>query len=101
VLSKKEHYFSWFDRVNSLIAGVKRTSQYSFVFWDTFFKVAANFGNASKEILDANTPEDIEALRKKRIKLVLHEGNDYCSQEVALINPEIRNMVDNICFMSV
>jgi hypothetical protein len=97
----KKPHFNWFDRDNCFIAGVRRAPPYTHLFWVLFFKVAANLGDASKAILDANSPAEIDALRLKKVKVVIQDGTDFVTQEVKLISDEIRSMVDNICYMAV
>ena len=97
----KKPHFNWFDRDNCFIAGVRRAPPYTDLFWVLFFQVAANLGDASKEIMEANSPAEIDALRLKKIKVVVHDGTDFITQEIKLISDEIRSMVDNICYMAV
>ena len=73
----KKPHFNWWDRDNTFIAGVKRAPPYTALFWEMFFKVAANLGDASKNILEANSPEAIDALRAKKVKVVTHDGSDF------------------------
>ncbi len=51
--------------------------------------------------MEANSPGEIDALRLKKVKVVIHDCNDFITQEVKLISDEIRSMVDNICYMAV
>ena len=74
---------------------------YIHLFWLSFFKVAFNLRDASKEIMEANSPGEIDALRLKKVKVVIHDGNNFITKEVKLISDEIRSMVDNICYMAV
>ncbi len=60
-----------------------------------------DLGDASKEIMEANSPGEIDALRLKKVKVVIHDGNDFITQEVKLISDEIRSMANNICYMAV
>ena len=97
----KKPHFNWWDRDNTFIAGVKRAPPYTALFWEMFFKVAANLGDASKDILEANSPEAIDALRARKVKVVTHDGSAFITEEIRLISDNIRAMVDNICFMGV
>jgi hypothetical protein len=99
--AEKKPYFNWFDRDNSFIAGVKKAPPYTEVFWIMFFKIASNLGDMCKEICNASTDAEIEALRKKRIKVDVLVDNDIVVEERSLISPELRSMVDNICYMAV
>jgi hypothetical protein len=98
--NKKPH-FNWFDRDNCFIAGVKRAPQYTKLFWELFLEVASNTGDHGKRIVDANTPQEIEALRSTTLRVVVQEDNDFVNVEIPLISAEMRAMVDNICYMAV
>ena len=97
----KKPHFNWFDRENCFIAGVRRAPQYTDLFWVLFLKVAANTGDHGKRIVDANTPQEIEALRSTSVRVVAQEGTEIINTEIPLISAEMRAMVDNICYMSV
>jgi hypothetical protein len=97
----KKPYFNWFDRDNSFIAGVKKAPPCTEVFWLMLMKIDANLGDMCKEIFNAITPAEIVTLRKKKIKVEILEDNDIVATEESLISPEIRSMVDNICYMAV
>ena len=98
--NKKPH-FNWFDRDNCFIAGVKRAPQYTKLFWELFLEVASNTGDYGKRIVDATTPQEIEALRSTTLRVVVQEGDDFVNVEIPLISAEMRAMVDNICYMAV
>ncbi len=66
-----------------------------------FLKVAANLGDASTEILEANSPADIDALRLRKVKLVTHDFSTCEQCEVPVISDAVRSMVDNICYIPV
>jgi hypothetical protein len=59
-----------------------------------FFKVAANLGDISKEILEASSPEEIELLHPKMLKVVVEEDGEVCTKEIKMISTAIRVMVD-------
>ncbi len=59
--------------------------------------MAAKLGDGSKEI----SPEEIDALLWTKVKVVIHDGNDFVTQEIKLITDKIRAMVDDICYMAV
>ncbi len=80
---------------------MRKAPAYAPLFWVLFLKVAANLGDKSKQILEASTPEAIDALRTKTVRVVVQEGTEFLNVEVPLISAEIRAMVDNICYMSV
>ncbi len=63
--------------------------------------MAANLGDISKEILEASSPEEIELLRTKTMKVVVEEDGEICTKEIKMISTAIRAMVDNICYLSV
>jgi hypothetical protein len=58
----KKPHFNWFDHDNTFIAGLRRAPPYAYLFWVLFFKVAANLGDASNEIMEANSSAEIDAL---------------------------------------
>ena len=97
----KRPHFNWFDRDNCFIAGVKKAPQYTDLFWVLFLKVAANTGDHGKRIVDANTPQEIEALRSTTVRVVAQDDTEIINVEIPLISAEMRAMVDNICYMSV
>ena len=68
---------------------------------DIFLKVAANTGDHGKRIVEANTPQEIEALRSTPVRVVAQEDTEVINVEISLISAEMRAMVDNICYMSV
>ena len=94
-------HFNWWDRNNKFSAGAKRAPPYTEIFWILFFKAAANMGDMSKDILDASTPEEIEALRTKTVKVHVEEDGEICTKEIKMISPAMRAMIDNICYMAV
>ncbi len=97
----KRPHFNWWDHDNCFIAGVKKVPQYTFWFWALFFKVAANLGNKGKQIVEANSPEEIKALRTENVRLVVQEGSQFINVDRPLISAEIRAMIDNIWLISV
>jgi hypothetical protein len=49
----------------------------------------------------AGTPEEIDAIRAMKVKVVVaDEDGNYNSIEVPLVSPELRAMVDTMCFLS-
>jgi hypothetical protein len=64
-------------------------------------KIATNLGDSSKEIFEADTYAEIDALQRKTIKLDVAEGNEIITKEFSFITPDLRAMVDNICYMAV
>jgi hypothetical protein len=97
----KKIHFNWWDRDNKFSSGVRKAPPYTEIFWILFFKVAANLGDISKEILEASSPEEIDLLRTKTIKVVVEDDGEVCTKEMKMISTAIRTMVDNICYMSV
>uniref|UniRef100_A0A7S0MVG4 Uncharacterized protein n=1 Tax=Cryptomonas curvata TaxID=233186 RepID=A0A7S0MVG4_9CRYP len=97
----KKPHFDWWDANNSFISGVRRDPQYTELFWVLFLKAAVNLGDAGKEIVEANKPEEIDNLRLRKVKVVSHDGNDFTAQEIPLISDDMRAMIDNICYMGV
>ena len=97
----KKIHFNWWDRDNKFSSGVRKAPPYTEIFWILFFKVAANLGDISKEILEASSPEEIDLLRTKTIKVVVEDDGEVCTKEIKMISTAIRTMVDNICYMSV
>ena len=91
----KKVYFDWFDRDNSYIAGIRKAPQYPDHFWTMFFTVVPFLGGMSKLIMEANTPQEIDALRAMTITV-----NDYeTTREIPMINAEIRAIIDNALFL--
>jgi hypothetical protein len=93
--------FNWWDRDNKFSSGMRKAKPYTEIFWILFFKVAANLGDISKEILEASSPEDIDLLRSKTVKVVVEDDGEVCTKEIKMISTAIRTMVDYICYMSV
>ena len=98
---EKKIHFNWWDRDNKFSSGVRKAPPYTEIFWILFFKVAANLGDISKEILEASSPEEIDLLRSKTVKVVVEEDGDLITKEIKMISTAIRAMVDNICYLSV
>jgi hypothetical protein len=69
----KKIYFNWWDCDNKFSSGARKAPPYTEIFWTLFFKVAANLGNISKEILESSSPEEIDLLRTKMLKVVVEE----------------------------
>ena len=63
--------------------------------------MVSNFGDHGKRIVEANTPEAIDSLQAKTVRVVVQEGDDFHNVEINLISVEIRAMVDTICCVSV
>jgi hypothetical protein len=97
----KKICFNWFARDNKFSFGARRAPPYTDIFWILFFKMAANLGDMSKEILEASTPDEIDALLNKTVKVVVDNGCEPCKKEIKMISPAIRAMIDNICYMAV
>jgi hypothetical protein len=110
-LSEPQTVFNWFDPEklnNCFIAGARKSPSHTEIFWILRLKVATNLGNAAKEIFEAETSAEIDALRQKKIKLEfvddcdthyeeseLHYSRDQAHHDYDMI------MVDTICFMAV
>lgn len=97
----KKPYFNWFDQDNCFIAAARRAPPYTEIFWILWLKISTNLGDSAKEIFEADTSAEIDALRKKTIKLDVAEGTDIVTKEFSFITPDLRAMIDNICFMAV
>lgn len=97
----KKPYFNWFDQDNCFIAGARKSPPYTEIFWILWLKIATNLGDAAKDIFEADTSAEIDALRRKTIKLDVAEGNEIITKEFSFITPDLRAMVDNICYMAV
>ena len=98
---ERKIHFNWWDRDNKFFSGARKAPPYTEIFWILFFKVAANLGDISKEILEASSPEEIDALRSEKVKVVVEEDGEISTKEINMISTAIRSMVDNICYMSV
>jgi hypothetical protein len=96
----KKLYFNWFDEHNCFIAAARRAPPYTEIFWILWLKIASNFGDSSKELIEADSSAQIDAFRKKMIKLDVQEGGDFITK-VRFMTPELRAIVDTICFMAV
>ena len=97
----KKPYFNWFDQDNCFIAGARKSPPYTEIFWILWLKIATNLGDAAKDISEADTSAEIDALRRKTIKLDVAEGSEIITKEFSFITPDLRAMVDNICYMAV
>ena len=97
----KKPYFNFYDRENNYISGVRRAPPYSELFWTLFYKIAPFLGDLGKKIEDAKTAAHIDALREERIRLVDLLDGEIVVRDEQLISPQIRAMIDNICYMSV
>jgi hypothetical protein len=99
--ANKKPYFNFYDHNNNYISGVRGAHPYSELFWTLFYKIVPFLGDLSKKIEDAKTAADIDALRQERIRLVDLDNGEVVVRDEQLISPQIRAMIDNICFMSV
>jgi hypothetical protein len=99
--ANKKPYFNFYDRENNYISGVRRAPPYSELFWTLFYKIAPFLGDLGKKIEDAKTAAHIDALREERIRLVDLLDGEIVVRDEQLISPQIRAMIDNICYMSV
>jgi hypothetical protein len=95
--------FNWWDRNNDFIKGVRRVPPYSDLFWAMFYKIAPFLGGMKKLILDAKTAEDVEEIRKMRVKVSIpdeHNEGEFITTEVPLLSTEVRAMIDNMLFLA-
>ena len=99
--ANKKPYFNFYDRENNYISGVRRAPPYSELFWTLFYKIVPFLGDLGKKIEDAKTAAHIDALREERIRLVDLLDGEIVVRDEQLISPQIRAMIDNICYMSV
>ena len=56
-----------------------------------------------KLILDAKTAEDVEEIRKMRVKTSIpdeHNEGEFCTKEVPLLSTEVRAMISNMLFLA-
>jgi hypothetical protein len=98
----KKPYFNFFDRDNNHIASARHSPPYNAkVFFLLWLKAAPYFGEFGKEIVEANTPAEIEALRNRTIRNVHCKDGEFITGSEPFISAELRAIVDNILFMSV
>ena len=99
--NKKPH-FDFFDRDNSFIAGARHAPAYNGpVFFLLWLKAVSYLGEFGKEIAEASTAAEIQALRTMAVKVVRYTDGEYVTESAPLISTELRAIVDNILFMSV
>jgi hypothetical protein len=93
---------NWWNRDNKFVGGMRKVPPYTDLFWNLFFKVAPFLGDLKSEILLVNNERQIDELRHKRLTVfVRNDDNDLVAQEIPLVSPAIRAIVDNIHFVSV
>jgi hypothetical protein len=97
----KKPYFNWFDGDKNYIQSARCAPPYNPLFFLLWLKAAAHFGEFSKEIVEASTEEEIEALRERKINNVRFERGEYITENEPLISCELRAIVDNYCYMGV
>jgi hypothetical protein len=56
------------DRYNDFIKGVRRVPPYTDLFWAMFYKIAPFLGGIKKIIIEAKTAEDVDAIRKMKVR---------------------------------
>ena len=99
--NKKPH-FDFFDRDNCFIAGARHAPAYNGpVFFLLWLKAVSYLGEFGKEIAEASTAAEIQALRSFDVKVVRYTDGEYVTESAPLISTELRAIVDNILFMSV
>ena len=99
--NKKPH-FDFFDRDNCFIAGARHAPAYNGpVFFLLWLKAAPYFGEFGKEIAEASTTAEINALCSMAVKVVRYTDGEYVTESEPLISAELRAIIDNILFMSV
>jgi hypothetical protein len=95
--------FNWWDRDTCFIKGARKVPPYTDLFWTMFFKLAPFLGGMKKEILEAETAADIDALRQHKVRVPVpdqfNEGT-FITAEIPLLSPEVRAMIDNMLYVS-
>jgi hypothetical protein len=95
--------FHFWDRHTDFVQGVRKVTPYTDLFWTLFYKIAPFLGGMKKTILDAKTDEDVDEIRKMRVKVAIpDDGNDgeFTNVEVPLLRQDVRAMIDNIIFVA-
>jgi hypothetical protein len=98
----KKPYFNFSDRDNNHIVSARHSPPYNAkVFFLLWLKAAPYFGEFGKEIVQANTQVEIEALRNRTITNVHCKDGEFITGSEPFLSAELKGIVDNIHFMSV
>ena len=85
------------------IKGVRKVPPYTDLFWAMFYKIAPFLGGMKKLILEAKTAEDIEEIRRLRVRVAMpdeqNEG-EFVAIDVPMLSNEVWAMIDNMLFLA-